>query len=926
MKNILILLISIFLSHILVSQNSYFQQWVNYEIRVKVDPFDKSLSAWEKMVYYNNSPDTLHFIYIHLWPAAYQKGTALCRQLANRGKDNLFLAQREYSSYVDSLNFKINEQAIIWKFYKNNKDIAILYLNEPLLPGDSIVITTPFYVKIPKILSRFGYDDKVIAISQWYPKPAVYDRYGWHPISYLDQGEFYSEFGNFDVKITLPSQYAIAATGNMLDTTEKKWLSLLENSQAKDIPYPKPLMWKTIRFVQDSVHDFAFFISDQYYVKESKVKLPLSSRTVNTRAFFVEKNTEWQNAVSYLDSAIFYYSKWIGNYPYKVCTVVQGPLSAGGGMEYPTITVISTKANLEQVIVHEVGHNWFYGVLAFNERLYPFLDEGINSYYDHRYTKMKQLENFIPEKFGEKTIPSLPEILNVASYFGVDQPLNLHSQQYSPLAYWLIVYEKMAFSLAYLQEYLGIEEFDRIMQTFYKTWAFKHPYPEDLKNCFVNNSTKPVNWFFDELITSNKIIDYSVKTSKKGIKLKNTGQIAAPMIVEINNKPTWYLLQPHAKKIITHEKTKVFIDPQKITLDKNPYNNFSNGKWFNKPLKLTILPRLFDYKYNYVVVSPIIYKRFYDGVMPGVLLTNFTLPYHRFSYLLSAFYGLKSFVPSTMVYFRYIRPPINGFPKMNVSVYADNFILDNDRDFNRLRKLAIYLKFNFWNKDLSDKWQKKLKLGFIRIENSPLSFSNEIGMRYVMKNKSKVYPTKFNIMAMRLYNLPFYWAKEKLDLVIMNFEFLPVHYTSLSTGLKIRTSLGYNAPVMAMDGITDFDHSHLFISRYDTNSFLKNQVVVEYGGFLLKTPSFIYPWFVSVNMISTLPFKKLNFIQGFFNLAYTQQDKWLYEGGVKIEILNLSLYLPIFINSSLQEANPSFKPFKTYSFAISMDTDKILKF
>ncbi len=927
MKKLLFYLLAVAFSVSLPAQKPYFQQWVDYTIKVKVDPVSKTLSAWEKMVYYNNSPDTLHYIYIHLWPNAYQKHTDLCRQLASNGREKLRFGPDEYRGYIDSLDFRSNGKKLQWQQYNYKKDIAVLYLPKPLAPGDSIVITTPFFVKIPRITSRMGYDDKVIAISQWYPKPAVYDNRGWHPIPYLDQGEFYSEFGSFDVEITLPSQYAVAATGNMLDSTEYKWRLMLSSRKAMEVPYPNGKQTKTVHFHQDSVHDFAFFLSDQYYARRSSIKLPHSGRVVETWAFFTDTASDWKNAVNYVDSALYYYSLWVGDYPYKVCTAVEGPLSAGGGMEYPTITVISSSGGLEQVVVHEVGHNWFYGVLGFNERRYPFMDEGINSFYDHRYSRMRGLGSFMSAYVFGRPMPSLPELLSVAAYNGMNQPLDLHSLDYTTATYGLVVYEKTAFSLHYLQQYLGTQEFDRIMQKFYKKWLFRHPYPEDLKRCFEQNATKPVDWFFDDVVGTNKTIDYGLHATGKGVVLKNTGMVKAPIIVATPQDTTWYLLQPGAKQTVASKGTYTRIDPQNITLDLNHYNNFTRGHWPDKPLKISLLPHVFSYEYNYLTIMPLVYLRYYDGFMPGAMVTNYTIPWHSLSYAIAGFYGLKTHQPSGMVYFNYQRPPVNGMPMIGLSAYADNYAINGDQSFGRVRKAYVYLKIGLWNKDNSDHWHKELKIGYIRIQDRPASYRNEFGMRLTAHKQGKLHPASLQAMAMRAYNLPMQWVgTNPVNIFSASMQVMALHYVSLNTGLTIRTFVGMNAPVMAMNMETDFDYSHGFVTRYDSTSIWRNQVAMEYGGFLLNTPEVIYPWSAGMNVTTTMPVKLLSFVQGYFNVAYVPQDKWMYETGLKLAVGGIEVYLPLYANDVIMAANPGFRPLHTYRFSISMDMSKLVKF
>ena len=351
------------------------------------------------MEYINRSPDTLGFLYFHLWPNAYKdNSTAFARQYLASGNKRFHYATSGMRGFIDSLSFTVDGKELKWEPDSTNIDICRIYLNEPLLPGDKVFIETPFYVKLPGDFSRMGHVGQSYQITQWFPKPAVYDKNGWNPIPYLDQGEFYSEFGSYDVSITVPANYVVAATGNLLDGEERAWLDqkALQSSDSAQTPGdgfpPSDTVFKTLHYRVENVHDFAWFADKRYRVKKDTITLA-SGRTVNTWTMcFPSEAEKWKNANEYVNDAVLYYSKWYGEYPYDHCTAVRGSISAGGAMEYPTITVIgnaNSKAMLEDWIMHEVGHNWFYGMLGFNERRYPYLDEGINSFSEFRYWRTK---------------------------------------------------------------------------------------------------------------------------------------------------------------------------------------------------------------------------------------------------------------------------------------------------------------------------------------------------------------------------------------------------------------------------------------------------------------------------------------------------------------------------------------------------------
>ncbi|MDQ2862446.1 MAG: hypothetical protein M3R50_02140, partial [Bacteroidota bacterium] len=198
---------------------------MNYKIKVTLNDIDKTLDGFETINYTNNSPDTLYFIWFHLWPNAYKNDrTAFSEQLLKLGRTDFYFSGENKRGYINRLDFKVDGITSQLEDHSLYIDVTKLILPKPLAPNQSIKITTPFHEKIPFNFSRGGYVGNTYQITQWYPKPAVYDNTGWHAIPYLDQGEFYSEFGNYNVEITIPKDYVIAATGQLQNEDELNWL------------------------------------------------------------------------------------------------------------------------------------------------------------------------------------------------------------------------------------------------------------------------------------------------------------------------------------------------------------------------------------------------------------------------------------------------------------------------------------------------------------------------------------------------------------------------------------------------------------------------------------------------------------------------------------------------------------------------------
>src|SRR5687768_1586913 len=200
---------------------SYWQQEVHYTIDVSLNDREHSLDGFLKLKYVNHSPDSLSFIWFHLWPNAFKNDqTAFTQQALENDRIDFYFSSREERGYINRLDFRVENSTLKTEDHPQHIDIVKVYLPAALAPGASTIITTPFHVQLPKNFSRGGHVGKSYQVTQWYPKPAVYDRFGWHPMPYLDQGEFYSEFGSFDVRITVPEAYKVAATGVLKSQSE----------------------------------------------------------------------------------------------------------------------------------------------------------------------------------------------------------------------------------------------------------------------------------------------------------------------------------------------------------------------------------------------------------------------------------------------------------------------------------------------------------------------------------------------------------------------------------------------------------------------------------------------------------------------------------------------------------------------------------
>ncbi|HKG67979.1 MAG TPA: M1 family metallopeptidase [Segetibacter sp.] len=514
MAKIFLIIYLFLLTDVLPAQNNYWQQNVNFTINVSLNDKDNTLDAFETIEYTNNSPDTLRFIWFHIWPNAYKNDrTAFSEQLLKDRRTEFYFSKPSQKGYINQLNFIVDGSNATIVNDSNNIDIIKVLLPGALAPGNKTIITTPFKVKLPYNFSRGGYVGNDYQVTQWFPKPAVYDRMGWHQMPYLDQGEFYSELGKFDVEITVPSAYVVAATGILQDAETLQQLKEKGHHTIEG-------QTKTWHYKQDSIHDFAWFASKDFIVKYDTAILP-SKKIIDIFSYYKPPSKAWNKSTAFAKDGLKKYSNWIGEYPYTVATVVQGSENeTSGGMEYPTITLITTEEGgqeLDATIVHEVGHNWFYGALATNERTHPWMDEGMNTYYQKRYENDKYSSYSYLKNSAFSLKKRLPDdeeelLLETMAKINKDQPIETPSEDFTPINYALIAYYKTSRWMKKLEDVLGRELFDSSMHRYYREWKFKHPYPEDFKASIEKSTGRKLDSIFNLLNETGSIAATKKKT------------------------------------------------------------------------------------------------------------------------------------------------------------------------------------------------------------------------------------------------------------------------------------------------------------------------------------------------------------------------------------------------------------------------------
>lgn len=517
-------------SSIQAQNTNYWQQKINYEIEVEIDVDSNLMEGHQEIEYWNNSPNTLNKVYFHLYYNAFQPGSAMDIRSRTIEDPDSRVKDRIYHLTPDEIGYHK-----IRKIYQEGKEVIFsingtvleVVLNKELKPNSKTKFEMDFNSQIPLQVRRTGRDNEEgirYSMTQWYPKMAEYDQMGWHTDPYIGR-EFYGVWGDFDVKITIDSSYVIAGTGYLQNPEEigHGYMSKTENPKREE--GQSKLTW---HFKAPMVHDFAFAADPDFVHKTRKLN------ELTTLHFFYQKDSLTQNwdTLPYYTVKIFEKMNEIfGKYPYKQYSVIQG---GDGGMEYPMATLITghrSKGSLIGVTAHEAIHSWHQLLLATNESLYPWMDEGFTTYAGD-VVLSEILHDFHPFQGSYRSYFRLVES-------GKQEPLSTHADRYhTNRAYGVASYSMGAIFLHQLGYIIGEESLLEGMKKYYYEWRFKHPDPNDFIRVMEETSGIELNWYLREWIYSMNHIDYGIRSVEEmngstQILLENTGTMPMPLDVQI---------------------------------------------------------------------------------------------------------------------------------------------------------------------------------------------------------------------------------------------------------------------------------------------------------------------------------------------------------------------------------------------------------
>lgn len=921
----------------LTAFSQYWQQEVNYSIDVSLNDKNHSLDGFERIEYINHSRDTLRYIWLHLWPNAYKNDkTAYSDQLLENGRTDFYFSDQDVKGYINRLDFKVNDITAATEDHPQHIDIIKLILPAVLAPGHKIIITTPFHVKLPYDFSGGGHDDESYQVTNWYPRPAVYDQAGWHEMPYLNQGGAYNEFGSFDVNITLPENYAVAATGELQNEEEKQWLKTRAHFKwspaltklktkggaiktvEKKFPSSSAKM-KTLHFRQDQAQDFAWFADKRFIVQQDTCLLP-SGKIIFISSYYTAGNENWQESIDYAKAAIRFYSSAISEYPYNTFTITEDPKSFG---QYPGMAVIAptgSAGELETAIARGAGYCWFAGALASNNREHPWMNESMTEFY---------LTSYLPRSNRPKRVYQR-QFFETFAREKLDQPIETQAEEFSEANYNATVQYKASQWLRYLQSQLDTGTFNAAMREYYKQWQFRHPQPRDFRNEIEKTSSRNLDSTFSYLY-------------KKGI-LPNEQRKGTRLL---------FALQPER----------------------------FGGNWYESHQQFN----------NLLLLGPAIGMNSYDKFMIGALLTNLKLPPTKLQFFVAPMWstGAKKLVGTGFVHYSFY--PGGMFRKINIGINASSF---SDNEFKKdngekayfgFQKLVPTIRFTLHQKDPRStitsyiQWktfffnEESYRIKYDSIFNPPDTILKQVvntlnehrvlnQLKIVVENYRVLYPYSGElkleqaddfIRAAFTGKYFFNYAKEGgLDVRFFAGKFF---YTIPKTISKQFSTERYHLNLTGANGYEDYTYSDYFIGRNKFEGFASQQIMVRDGAFKVRTDLLgdkvgrSDDWLMAVNFstsipseinpLSLLPVKiplKIFVDIGTYAEAWqreTNEDRFLFDAGFHIPILKetANIYIPILYSKVFKDYKNSYLPkkgrfWKMVSFSIDISNFNPRKF
>ena len=500
----------------------------SYRIEARLDPESNFLTGWQVLRWRNLQDRPTQELWFHLyWNAWRNDASTWMREDRLQKRSGLHGIVRDGDwGYLEVDRVELHAVALPTRFESpdtgnpHDRTVLVVDLPEPVAPGEEIEVELAWRARVPRTFARTGYRGDFFFLAHWFPKLGVYEAEGWNCHEFHAGTEFYSDYGEYDVTLTLPERFVMGATGREVHSTTNDDGTV------------------TRRFVEEDVHGFAWTASPDFLVLEDRFEVEGLPPIDLTLLLQPEHRAQAERHFAAAKAAFESYGRWYGPYSYGHATIVDPAYGSGAaGMEYPTLFTAGTRrwnpfggGRPEGVTIHETGHQFWYGMVGNNEFEHAWLDEGINEFSDSRtqhlaygdpsYVKRyfvppgaKMLftsrPGFFPMLFPELTLPRGSASLLRYRPSASREAFSTHSYRYYPRTGGPLSYAKTDLWLFTLERHLGWETLREILSTFFRRWQFRHPRPEDFVAVANEVSPESLDWFFEQVFGSGDF-DYEI--------------------------------------------------------------------------------------------------------------------------------------------------------------------------------------------------------------------------------------------------------------------------------------------------------------------------------------------------------------------------------------------------------------------------------
>jgi len=504
----------------------------NYDINVTLEPATRTITGSEVITWRNPGQVAAYSIRLHLyWNAFRNTNSTWLKQRRLAGDDPLAFRNADDFGYTQVTTLtRLNDDGRETDLLKDlnfispddqnadDRSLAAATLVDAVQPGGTMRLRVEWTGKFPRNFDRTGVLGNYFFVSQWFPKLGVFEAGGWNARQFFANAEFYADFGNYDVRITVPSGWTVGATGVEQSRTDSGSPSTTLGTGTT-----------THRYAQADVHDFAWTTSPDFLEKRQQFDMP--GRAPVQMRLLIQPEHEHLADRHFTAAAVAlkYYGEWYGAYPYPSLTIVDPVFqSDSGGMEYPTIFTAGTRwlsprdsNDPEYVVLHEAGHQFWYGLVANNEVEFGWLDEGVNEYTDSRVQDIALQPNFLVERFFGDFIPwqyrDIPlkratdtNYMNIYRRNPDRDSISVPTASLWPGTHQNMTYHKAALMLHTLERIYTWEVMQRVLSIFFSRWKFGHPRPEDFFAVLDEVTGKDHTWFIEQVYRSSNTFDYSI--------------------------------------------------------------------------------------------------------------------------------------------------------------------------------------------------------------------------------------------------------------------------------------------------------------------------------------------------------------------------------------------------------------------------------